>query len=63
MILVTSANGHVGSKIVKAAVAHKLPVRAFGLAQGGSPAEKLSGVDYVEGDFFVRRRCAVRSTA
>ena len=52
MILVTSANGHVGSKIVKAAAALNLPVRAFGLSEGPNPADRLSGVDYLDGDFF-----------
>ena len=52
MILVTSANGHVGVKIVKALASRNLPVRAFGRAGDVDHDQKLSEVDYLDGDFF-----------
>ena len=52
MILVTSANGHVGTKIVEALASRSLPVRAFGRAGDAGHDHKLSGVDYLDGDFF-----------
>lgn len=52
MILVTSAYGHAGSKIVAALAARHLPVRAFGLTEDPGATKHLSGVDYVQGDFF-----------
>ena len=52
MILVTSANGHVGGAIVGALASRGLPVRAFGRAGGTSKEGKSSNVDYVDGDFF-----------
>jgi uncharacterized protein YbjT (DUF2867 family) len=52
MILVTSANGHVGSIIVKALASHGLPVRAFGSAGDEGLTQVERGVDYLTGDFF-----------
>ena len=52
MILVTSAYGHVGSEIVKALASRSLPVRAFGHAGNANASNKISGIDYVDGDFF-----------
>ena len=52
MILVTSANGHVGSLIVKALASHGLPVRAFGRAGDAGLPQVERGVDYLTGDFF-----------
>ena len=51
MVLVTSANGHVGGIIVNALASHGLPVRAFGRA-GDAGRHRLSGVEYLTGDFF-----------
>lgn len=52
MVLVTSANGHVGGIIVKALAFHGIPVRAFGRAGDAGLPRLENGVEYLTGDFF-----------